>query len=142
MKRSQWSRVQRRTVPEKRMSIAYNGRVKLVFTFLIVALALLALCIYLIFIVVDRGDESGKKVLSNKADDGQDLPFCRGSITDRYGTVLAQSVQKYRVIMEPKNILLREKNREATIEALTSVIGCDRELVENGESILGGNGNG
>ncbi len=132
MKRSQWSRVQRRTVPEKRMSIAYNGRVKLVFTFLIVALALLALCIYLIFIVVDRGDESGKKVLSNKADDGQDLPFCRGSITDRYGTVLAQSVQKYRVIMEPKNILLREKNREATIEALTSVIGCDRELVENG----------
>lgn len=103
------------------------------FTYFAVALALLALCMYLIYIVADSGDESGKRVLANKADDGQELPFCRGAITDRYGTVLAESVQKYRVIMEPKNILLREgKNYEATVEALTDVMGCDRDQVVRG----------
>jgi cell division protein FtsI/penicillin-binding protein 2 len=133
MKRSRQSKVRIRTAPERRISIAHNGRMKLVFTFFIVALALFALGAYLVFIVTGSGGESSKKVLANKADDGQELPFCRGAITDRYGTVLAESVQKYRVIMEPRNILLRDKkNYEATVEALTAVMGCDRDLVVKG----------
>lgn len=111
-----------------------------------VILALFALVAgRLIYWNVSKGHEFEKKVLTQQRYSSTDLPFERGNIYDSTGKLIATNERLYHLILEPKNILLKDKNgdykpnKEATVSALVTYMGLDKEeleaaLLENSES--------
>ena len=111
-----------------------------------VILALFALVAgRLIYWNVSKGHEFEKKVLTQQRYSSTDLPFERGNIYDSTGKLIATNERLYHLILEPKNILLKDKNgdykknMEATVSALVTYMGLDRDelmtvLEENSES--------
>ena len=99
-----------------------------------VILALFALVAgRLIYWNVSKGHEFERKVLTQQRYSSTDLPFERGSIYDSTGKLIATNERLYHLILEPKNILLKDKkdeykpNMEATVSALVTYMGLDRE---------------
>ena len=109
---------------------------KLTFTFLGVAAVLFALMVYLLVIMKDRGEDYQRTILSQQGYSTTNLPYRRGSITDRNGTVLAYSEEVYNLILDPSVILYTlktsnpEPNRAATVNALTEIFGFSRDDLE------------
>lgn len=75
-------------------------RKKLMVLFTVVMLCLCALVGRLMYIGYTSGEKYEKKVLSMQSYDSAIIPFQRGDIIDRTGTVLATSVAVYNVIMD------------------------------------------
>ena len=92
---------------------------KLLMAFGIILLLLIALASYLTFINYKNGDKYSKLVLDNQQYDSTILPFKRGDIMDRSGTVLAYSSKVYNLIFDPKVVLSDERYKEPTLKALT-----------------------
>ena len=69
--------------------------------FFFVLICFIALLIRLIQINVSDGATYEKKVLSLLNYDGQSIPYKRGDITDRNGTVLASSEKIYNLVLDP-----------------------------------------
>lgn len=91
------------------------------------------MCFLLIRIVLINqydGEDYNKTILSQLSYDSQTIYAERGQILDRNGTSLAYNENRYNLILEPKNILLDEDNKEATIKALMECYGYDRETLE------------
>ena len=95
----------------------------------------------LIYWNVSKGHEFEKKVLTQQRYSSTELPFERGDIYDSTGKLIATNERLYHLILEPKNILLKDKNdeykpnMEATVSALVNYMGLDRdELVETLEA--------
>lgn len=100
---------------------------KLLFTFVVVAVALLSLSLVLLSISGKTGEEYSKTVLKQQNYNSVVLPFKRGTIMDRNHTVLADSEQVYNLILDPKVILADErKNTETTLDALVQCFGYDK----------------
>lgn len=100
---------------------------KLLFTFVVVAAALLALSFILFSISGNTGEDYKKTVLTQQNYSSTVLPFKRGTIMDRNHTVLATSEQVYNLILDPKVILADEReNTETTLDALVQCFGYDR----------------
>lgn len=92
---------------------------KLLFTFVVVAAALLALSIVLFSISGKSGEDYSKIVLSQQNYSSTVIPFQRGTITDRNQTVLATSEQVYNLILDPSVMLANDReNLEVTLDAL------------------------
>lgn len=77
----------------------------------------------LVRIVVKNGAQYEQDVLTQKQYSSEVIPYKRGNIVDSNGTILATTKKTYDLILEPKNILLYEKNKKITIEALKTYIG-------------------
>lgn len=61
----------------------------------------------------------------------ESIPFRRGDITDRNGTVLATSQAVYTMILDPKEILDPEQPyHSATVAAISKILGDETEQVE------------
>jgi len=110
-----------------------------------VILALFALVAgRLIYWNVSKGHEFEKKVLTQQRYSSTDLPFERGSIYDSTGKLIATNERLYHLILEPKNILIKDKDDnykylDATVSALVTYMGLDKEelmaaIEENKES--------
>lgn len=99
----------------------FNNRMKekLLMAFGIILMLLVALATYLTFINYKNGDKYSKLVLDNQQYDSVILPFKRGDIKDRSGTVLAYSSKVYNLIFDPKVVLSDERFKEPTLTALT-----------------------
>lgn len=108
-------KTQRRIVREK---LAVMG--------VLILLAFAALSVRLYLITRDNQDTYQKKILSQQRYDSTTLPFKRGTITDRNGTILAVSEKVYNVVLDCKVMLAKEENQTPTIEALASCFGLDR----------------
>ena len=80
--------------------------------------ALLFLVGKIIYINVTNGAKYKQRVLSQKRYRSISVPYKRGDILDTNGTILATSNKIYNLVIEPKNILEREANKDATVEAL------------------------
>lgn len=106
---------------------------KLVFTFLLVTLALFALGFVLAGITRDKGEEYSRIVLSQQSYDSKTLAAARGEIWDRNGTRLAMNERVYNMILDPKVMLSREDGayKKPAIDALAEVYGYDRAELEN-----------
>lgn len=91
---------------------------KLVVLFFLVLFAFIGLSIKLFYIGKDNGKEYEKQVLSQQQYDSTTLPFKRGDILDRNGSVLATSERVYNLIVDAKLVVEKEENIQPTINAL------------------------
>ena len=100
---------------------------KLAVTLGVIMLALIALIVAIYMLVKNNNEEYNKIVLSQRqaSYDSRTIPFRRGDIMDRNGTVLATSQKVYNLILDPKVIHSGEGERyvEPTIQALVSYFG-------------------
>lgn len=109
---------------EKNKFMIYMQK-KLVVLVTLVLLAFVGLSIRLYVLVRDNGDSYSRQILSQQAYDSTTLPYKRGDIVDRNGTVLATSQKVYNVIIDSKMILSRENYLEPTVQALASCFSVD-----------------
>ena len=93
--------------------------------------AFVVLILNIIKINLKSGAEYEQKVLAQQGYSSTVIPYKRGDIVDSNGTVLATSKKVYNIILEPKNILEKDKYYEATTNALKQYFGfTDSELAE------------
>ena len=81
----------------------------------------------LIQLNVKKGKEYESRVLSQRNYTSTAVPYRRGDIVDRNGTVLAMSSKVYNLIVEPKNILRNDKKKQATISAILKYFNISEE---------------
>ncbi len=96
----------------------------------VIMLALIALIGAIYRIIYTNNDDYNKIVLSQRqaSYDSRTIPFRRGDIMDRNGTVLATSQKVYNLILDPKVIYSRDDGRyvDATVQALSEYFGYDQ----------------
>ena len=104
-----------------RLTGAQNRRAKLAFLFGVSVLLLAGLSIRLVYIVKVHGAEYQKAVLQNQQYDTVTIPFRRGDIVDKNGTVLATSEKVYNIVIDASVMLTYQNHRylEPTLEALS-----------------------
>ncbi|MGN0394154.1 MAG: peptidoglycan D,D-transpeptidase FtsI family protein [Coprococcus sp.] len=100
---------------------------KLLIAYLAAVACFVLLAVRVIYLGIAKGEEYSEEVLSQKKYDSLDIPYERGEIVDRNGNVLATSEKVYNLILEPKNILSTDKNREATQKALETYFGLTKD---------------
>ncbi len=107
-----------------------NKRMKItLFLFLVLFMIAFVFLIFRIaYIDTTKGDQYKKRVLSQRAYTNSQLNFRRGSIKDRNETILAQSVRKYNLILEPRTLLSTEVTdegidpKEVSIDAIVKYL--------------------
>lgn len=105
-----------------------SNRVKLVIVFSVLVVLMAALIVRLNYINLTSGKTYAKKVLSQQQYTGQTIPFRRGDIVDRNGTVLATSEKVYNLVVDAYVINHAKVNKEGdcvepTLEALDKYFG-------------------
>lgn len=88
---------------------------KLFIAFVIILFFFGIVMMRLTFINFKDGAKYEKQVLSQQNYTTTTLPYARGEIEDRNGTPLATSVKVYNLIIEPKNILEADKQRNKSL---------------------------
>ncbi|MCR4728787.1 MAG: penicillin-binding protein 2 [Lachnospiraceae bacterium] len=103
--------------------------------FLAVLLVFVALSVRLFFITRDNSAVYQQKILSQQIYDSQVINAKRGEIVDANGTVLAASKEVYNVILDVKQLRLKNESngnniaQTTTVEALVNIFGADRVTV-------------
>ncbi len=106
---------------------------KLAVTYFVIMLAFLALIVVIYRLVKNKNEEYNHIVLSQRQASygSRTIPYRRGDIMDRNGTVLATSQKVYSLILDPKVIYSSKSNdyEKSTIDALVEGMGYDRDEV-------------
>lgn len=122
------ARKKRRMVPKLNRKM----KKKLLLLFGIITCAFVGLVFRLMYIEYTSGDTYTKKVLSLQSYDSVKLPFQRGNIVDKNGTILATSVAVYNVILDCSVLTSKDEYVEPTINALTQCFSdLDRNKLED-----------
>lgn len=108
-------------------------KLKLAGVFGIALLALVSLLVGITVINAKFGNKYTQQVLSQSQQQytNKTLPFKRGSITDRNGTMLANSVKVYNLILDCKEVNGHETYEEPVKEALETAFGIENSEIEN-----------
>lgn len=109
----------------KKFTSKMQANLLLVFCILIVAM--LGLIFRLVQINRTDGERYSKRVLSQQTYTDAVIPYKRGSILDRKGTVLATSEKVYNIILDVKFMLEDEKYQAPTTKALTE---CYKDITD------------
>ncbi len=104
--------------PRTAFKFLFRMKRKLVVLFGIVVACLIVLVGRLAYIEVKSGGQYEKIVMSNQEYSSTTIPFRRGDIVDRKGTVLATSTDVYNVILDCSVLTSRDSYAEPTMEAL------------------------
>ncbi len=109
-----------------------TNRRRLLIVFLFVLVCFVCLIIRLVQINIADGDTYEKNVLALLNYDGQTIPYKRGDITDRNGTVLATSEKIYNLVLDPYVITQStdEKASEYAAEVLEKYFSIDQATVK------------
>lgn len=116
-----------RRIRKKRKVLIKRMRRHLLFLLILFSLGFAVIIGTVIYINVAKGDRYSQKVLSQKGYESISVPFKRGDIYDRNGSVLATSQKVYNLIIEPKNILEFDYKKEATAKALNKYFNVSDE---------------
>jgi len=119
----------RRRSRKKIRRITMLMRKKMIILFLLIIVALSALGIKILVINVQNGEAYVKKVLSQKSYESTTIPYRRGDILDRNGTVLATSEKVYNLVIDCKAINGDDDYIEPTIAALVSILSADEATI-------------
>lgn len=126
--RRYYSRRRRRKSKPKRFKREMKITVFVSFCF---CLFLFALLLYRIYNINQKdGDRYKKEALSQQSYTNTVLNFQRGDIKDRNNTTLAVSVRKYDIVLEPRTLLTKDKERITTIKAIAEHFQVDASLLE------------
>ena len=124
--------------PRRTRTRQFNKKMqtKLVVLFGLVLLAFVALIIRIAYINKNNGNDYKRQILSQQSYDSREIPYKRGTIADRNGTVLATSELIYNVIVDayqinngPENEDGESSYKEPTLAACER-LGLDRSTVE------------
>ena len=109
-----------------------TNRRRLLIVFLFVLVCFVCLIKRLVQINIADGDTYEKNVLTLLNYDGQTIPYKRGDITDRNGTVLATSEKIYNLVLDPYVITQStdEKASEYVAEVLEEYFSIDQATVK------------
>lgn len=107
----------RRTNRYQRILRRMQSRLWLIFG--VVCVLFVVLIIRLMYIEYSSGDKYEKIVLSQQGYSNEVIPFQRGDIVDRKGSVLATSVDVYNVVLDCKVLNQTPEKIEDTIAAVT-----------------------
>lgn len=121
----------RRENPFFARKINNKMRMKLVWLFGMVVLALVGLSIRITIINASEGKRYKKQVLSQSQQkyDSRVIPFKRGDILDRNGAVLATSEKVYKIILDCKVVNSKEDYIEPTIKAMVEQLGLEESVI-------------
>lgn len=101
---------------------------KLAITVIVITLALFALIYVLYNIIQNNSDRYNQIVLSQQEYDSRVIPYRRGDIVDRNGTLLATTEKVYNLIIDPSQIMTSQDDfLEATVSALAATYGYDAQ---------------
>ena len=99
-----------------KLNIKMKKKIIVVFSFILVIL--LFLIGRIIYISLVSGDKYKKQVLDQHDSDSKKIPYKRGDIVDRNGTVLATSIDVYNIILDCKVLNANPKYITSTVEKL------------------------
>lgn len=116
----------------KKRKLTKKMKRKLAGVFGVTLLAFAGLLVGITVINAREGNRYARQVLSQSQQQytNTTIPFRRGTITDRNGTVLANSVKVYNLILDCQAVNYNEDYREPTIAALEEYFNIDRETIE------------
>ena len=116
----------------KKRKLTKKMKRKLAGVFGVTLLAFAGLLVGITVINAREGNRYARQVLSQSQQQytNTNIPFRRGTITDRNGTVLANSVKVYNLILDCQAVNYNEDYREPTIAALEEYFNIDRETIE------------
>lgn len=115
----------------KKKRFTHKMQIKLLAIFAFVLLALAIINIRISYIAKTSGDKYTKQVLSQQQYDSRTIPFKRGEIRDRNGTVLAKSEKVYNLVLDCYAVNQKEDYIEPTVRALVSTMGVDEAEVRS-----------
>jgi stage V sporulation protein D (sporulation-specific penicillin-binding protein) len=104
---------------KKNKKFTHKMQAKLLLVFCVILIFMLGLIVRLVYLNHVDGKRYAKKVLSQQTYTSTVIPYQRGSILDRKGTVLAASEKVYNIILDVKSMLGDEKYLNPTVTALT-----------------------
>jgi len=104
---------------------------KISIVFFLVGLIFLTLATRIFIINHKDGDKYSKQVLDHQQYTSTVIPYKRGQIIDRNGTILAYSEKVYNLILDPKIILSDDIYKEPTLNALIKCFDLKIEDLEN-----------
>lgn len=110
-------------VAKKIPTLLRRMKIKLFWVYFLFLVGFLVVIGRLFYFSMEKGKDYEKRVLSQQKYSSVTIPYKRGDIVDRKGTVLAKSERVYNLILEPVNILKDKKQREATVSALVKYLG-------------------
>jgi stage V sporulation protein D (sporulation-specific penicillin-binding protein) len=116
---------------ERIKSFTSRMQARLLLVFCVITLLLAGLIGRLIYIMQTDGERYAKQVLSRQSYVRGVLPYKRGEILDRNGTVLARSELRYRLILDPQNLLLNSDKIPTTLEALKNYYEIEAETIND-----------
>ncbi len=122
----------RRTVRRRKRQNTLKMKRKLALLFVVIVLALIGIFSWLVYIIRVSGEQYTRKVLSQQDTNSILLPYKRGDIYDRNGTLLATSEKVYNVILDPAVLWENHSDQpdkdcvEPTLQALVDYFGQDR----------------
>lgn len=112
---------------------------KISFVFLLLAVMLISLVFTVYRVIHNNGDRYEKRALAQQTYVSSAIPYRRGEIQDRNGTVFARSKTVYDLIISPKDILYAEEDEdtgkevqkylEPALSALETYFGYTREEI-------------
>lgn len=120
-------RPRRRRKKEKTYKFLTRMKAKMLIIFIAIAGVLICLVGRLAYIELKSGDKYAKIVLNQQEYSSKTIPFRRGDIVDRKGTVLATSTDVYNVILDCSVLTSQEDYLEPTLSALNQCFGLDTE---------------
>ena len=119
----------RRRRVARKFHLALRMKRKLLVVFVLVVVLVIVLIGRLAFIQISSGNRYEKIVLSQQDYASRTIPFRRGDIVDRKGTVLATSTDVYNVILDCYVINSKEEYLEPTLDALKKCFKVDGETL-------------
>lgn len=108
---------------KKKFTFLLRMKKKMFVLFFIIVGALIVLVGRLAYIELKSGDRYEKAVLNQQEYSSRTIPFRRGDIVDRKGTVLATSTDVYNVILDCSVLTSKESYVQPTIAMLSKVFG-------------------
>ncbi len=106
---------------EQRFTWRMKKKLRVMFVCMMLIFAILSA--RLVSITRDNGADYEKQVLSQQEYDSVTLPYRRGEILDKNGTVLAMSQKVYNVILDTRVLLEHKDAVEPTIKAIAAQFG-------------------
>ena len=120
----------RRKRKKKEKKFGNSNRKKLLLIFLVILFFICFLIGRLLLINLSNSDTYARIVMAQMDYDSKSIPFKRGDIRDRNGTVLATSEKVYNLVLDPYVVLNSNGDcEEPTAEAIEKYFDIDESKV-------------